>query len=263
MSKLKEVIYALEDYARQQSGRFWLLDINTSTQAPPKGGLHIVVDFEKGGVQASIFVDIVCKKHRMPNRVSHASGLTEEFRQAVLPNALVLWGPPYSPPQVPVTFDVIRRRYADLVPSDFDFRCEEGWVRIVDRYLEQVKELLPEGVGFEMRSVKQKFGLLEIEWRTPLPLDDAIERKIVAAAALAGMRSCRLCELCGQPGVQRMEVGGRIFTACDPHDLGAESIEDHGNVIYVRGVKFEYDQDADAINEKSPDVDRVNGGNDA
>lgn len=92
MNNLKEIAYELEDYARQQGGRFWLLDVSSLRQRP--GELHVVVDFEEGVVPASVFIDIVCTKHRMPHRVSLAADLTDEFKQQVLPNAMILWGPP-------------------------------------------------------------------------------------------------------------------------------------------------------------------------
>ncbi|MHA6643649.1 hypothetical protein [Mesorhizobium sp. A623] len=98
MNNFKRLVYDLEDYARQQGGRFWLLDVNKYTESPPQGQLWVVVDFEQGAVPATIYVDITGKKHGVPYRVSQAADLTEKFKSTVLPNALVLWGPPYDPP---------------------------------------------------------------------------------------------------------------------------------------------------------------------
>lgn len=101
MNSFKRLIYDLEDYARQQGGRFWLLDTDKYTDTPPQGQLWVVVDFEQGAVPATIYIDIVAKKHGVPYRVSQATDLTEEFKTAVLPNALVLWGPPSEAPKEP------------------------------------------------------------------------------------------------------------------------------------------------------------------
>src|SRR5690606_4909380 len=62
------LVYELEDYARQNGGRFWLLHVKSRLREPPNGSLYVVVDFEHGSLQASVFVDIVCKRHRYPYR---------------------------------------------------------------------------------------------------------------------------------------------------------------------------------------------------
>ncbi len=114
MNSFSRLVYELEDYARQNGGRFWLLDVKHRHREPPNGSVYVVVDFEHGSMQASVFVDIVCKRHRYPYRMSQAADLTEEFKQTVLPNAMILSGPPpMSPDDAERQLDERMRRLLD------------------------------------------------------------------------------------------------------------------------------------------------------
>jgi len=100
MTDFQHLIYELEDYARENGGRFWLLDVPGRSSPLPEGSLRVVVDFEQGSLQATLFVDIICRKHRVPFSILQAADLTDGFKKAVLPNALVLMGPPKLSPEV-------------------------------------------------------------------------------------------------------------------------------------------------------------------
>jgi hypothetical protein len=100
VTRFDHLIFELEDYARENGGRFWLLDIPGRSSPLPQGSLRVVVDFEQGGMQATLFVDIVCRKHRVLFSILQAADLPDEFKQAALPNALILFGPPMVSPEV-------------------------------------------------------------------------------------------------------------------------------------------------------------------
>lgn len=99
MTRFQHLIYELEDYARENGGRFWLLDVPGRSSPLPQGSLRVVVDFEQGGMQATLFVEITCRKHRVPFQIFQAGDLPDEFKQTVLPNALILMGSPMLSPE--------------------------------------------------------------------------------------------------------------------------------------------------------------------
>ena len=77
MTHFQHLVFELEDYARQNGGRFWLLDVPGRSSPLPQGSLRVVVDFERGGMQSTIFVDITCRKHRITFTILQAADLPD------------------------------------------------------------------------------------------------------------------------------------------------------------------------------------------
>ena len=227
MTRFDHLIFELEDYAREHGGRFWLLDV-PGRSSPPPASLRIVVDFDQGERQASLFVEITCRKHRVPFSTLQAADLADEFKQAVLANALVLGGAPYDNQGNRIGGAAnFRRRYPRLISADIEFEIRHGWVSILDDYLREVSEIIEDQDIFELRGIQQKFGMLDVFWRGAMAAASDADDRIIAACDQARERSQRTCEICGQPGSVRMEEGGRVYTACDIHGAGDEKLEGH------------------------------------
>jgi hypothetical protein len=220
MTDFQHLIYELEDYARQNGGRFWLLDV-PGRSSPPPALLKVVVEFEHGAMQAAIFVDIVCKKNRVPFKVYVEDNLPEAFKHAILPNALVLMGPPYDRQTNRIeAAEYFRNRYPWLVGANLNFDIRYGWSAIFEDYLKEVLEIVRRDDVFELRGIRQRYGMLDIAYRLAPSLAPEVVARIAEAADKARERSQHTCEICGQPGSLRMEEGGRIYTACDIHGAG-------------------------------------------
>ncbi len=225
MTRFQHLIYELEDYARQNGGRFWLLDVPGRSSPLPQGSLRVVVDFKKGGMQAAIFVDIVCRKHRIPFKVHVEDSLPEAFKHTMLPNALLLMGPPYDNQMNQIeAADYFRNRYPWLVSADIEFDIRYGWSAIFEGYLKEVSEIVGRDDVYELRRIRQRYGMLDVEFRLAPSLSPEVTARITAATDKARERSQHTCEICGQPGSLLMEEGGRIYTACDIHGAGDETL---------------------------------------
>jgi hypothetical protein len=225
MTHFQHLIYELEDYARLNRGRFWLLDVPSRT-SPPPALLKVVVEFERGQQQAAVFVDIVCRKHRTPFKVYVEDSLPETFKHAILPNALILCGPPYDNQTNQIeAAEYFRNRYPWVVGADLKFDIRYGWSAIFEAYLKEVLEIVGRDDAFELRGIRQRYGMLDIEYRLAPSLAPDVVARIAEATDRASERSQHTCEICGQPGILRMEEGGRIYTACDIHGAGDERIE--------------------------------------
>jgi hypothetical protein len=94
--------------------------------------------------------------------------------------------------------------------------CDEGWYpllfdlfNLIEGYFiqYQISEELREEIYAVQ--IKEKFGLLRCYMNESTPFIDG-------AIALAEYISGRICEVCGEPGVNRH--GNWIQTLCDKHD---------------------------------------------
>jgi hypothetical protein len=225
MTDFQHLIYELEDYARQNGGRFWLADVPSRT-SPPPSQLWVVVDFDDGSIPATVFVEIVCKKHGIRFLVFEAANMDGFVREQMLPNALVLGGAPYDSQGNRLGGTAyFRKRYPRLISADINFEIRNGWVSVLDDYLREVSEIIGDQDIFELRGVQQKYGMLDVFWRGAMAASSDADDRILAAGIQARERSERTCEICGQPGSLRMAEGGRIYTACDIHGADDERIE--------------------------------------
>lgn len=112
-------------------------------------------------------------------------------------------------------FRRIRAKHPDLV--NVPFECNMGWYHLVEDYFDEVARLLAEHPGsfFEMRQVKEKFGCLRLYCRPSEDIREAVKAAYDRAAAEAD----RTCEVCGKPGVLRIDRG-HFATRCDEHSNG-------------------------------------------
>jgi hypothetical protein len=245
MSIVREIATKLETYAQEHRGSYWLLNVTGLDCDPPQGRIWIVADFPLDDLAAAVaLAEFVCAEHRIPHDVTPAIDLNDEFREAVLPDSTQLGARPDK-------FSGLKDSYPELVRPDFEIQCGEGWTRLLEAFLTRVREFLPEGVGFELRQVRQKLGSLEIRWRTPLARESEAEREIAKAYALAVHRSLRTCERCGKPGVMRLSDVGRLFVACNDHGVDVDPAPlDEGNTFILSGVSYTYDPENDCLDDE-------------
>jgi len=247
MSAFENLVDELERYARTHRGCF-LLPGTQSGQKPPES-LMVLYDFDVADLDVAGFVRSRGRKHGFTSEALDWNGLSPFVREYLSSRALVLFGSSVDEHGNWIGSDEhFRKQFPDLIPADVEVHCKFGWIGILERYFEQVREILPNDVGFELLDACEKLGMLDISWRTRLSLDQGIERLLTGAAALALLRSIRSCEVCGDPGSLVKEQGGRVFTACEPHAVGAEPVRVSGPV-FLRGLPFEYDPTTDGLTE--------------
>ncbi|MGX9991573.1 hypothetical protein ACS4RR_020820 [Rhizobium sp. Z1P35] len=112
-----------------------------------------------------------------------------------------------------VGFEIARRIHDEILaamPDQDKIFCGEGWLPIVDRFLDDVREQ----PGFLLKSAGEKWGALELRYRC----DPAGLEACRAADKEAVEASQRTCEKCGKPG--RTRTGGWRKTLCDEHARG-------------------------------------------
>ena len=124
-------------------------------------------------------------------------------------------------------FDAARRalarEHADWLDAPLPYLAiGDGWVEIVERFLNRVATLLRRSneAAFRIVDVKEKYGTIRVEWFAAVDLDEssAIER----FELLAELRSECTCDECGAFGKLRStsKTGGWLATRCDAHAQG-------------------------------------------
>lgn len=95
--------------------------------------------------------------------------------------------------------------------------CERGWQDIMVRLCRRIEIVLRDGETFEFVRVKQKFGILRVDWNADA--SEETEAKIGHAVDLAVARSACTCESCGAEG-RLYDNTGRLETRCTEHAAG-------------------------------------------
>jgi hypothetical protein len=83
--------------------------------------------------------------------------------------------------------------------------CERGWQDILVRLCVRIEAALRDGETFEFVRIKQKLGILRVDWDAEASEDT--EATIGHAGDLAVARSACTCELCGREGRLYKSVG--------------------------------------------------------
>jgi hypothetical protein len=154
-------------------------------------------------------------------------------------------------------------RLFDLLPENpersFGYpNCKEGWREILERLCTRIENALTERETFEFVRIKQKFGVLRVDWDRQV--SDDTRAKIAAAIDLAVARSACSCETCGAEGRLYLERACPA-TACTEHAVGdrvpdkfgIENLRILGRMFGAREVYYAlYDRGADTLTEVSP-----------
>lgn len=95
--------------------------------------------------------------------------------------------------------------------------CDDGWRDILERLCGRIEVALQENETFEFVRIKQKLGILRIDWDAEG--SEETEAKIGHTADLAVARSACSCELCGAEG-RLYSNRGWLETRCAEHAAG-------------------------------------------
>jgi len=141
--------------------------------------------------------------------------------------------------------------------------CSEGWQDVLERLCGRIEEALRESESFEFVRIKQKFGILRVDWEGEI--SDETRACIEEALALARARSSRTCELCGAEGA-KYHASDNVMVRCARHAEGRPILETGANerLHIVRVVApteppvcilRRYDRDTDSFVGPPEDVD--------
>jgi DNA-directed RNA polymerase subunit RPC12/RpoP len=95
--------------------------------------------------------------------------------------------------------------------------CEAGWRDILERLCARIEAALQDGETFEFVRIKQKFGILRVDWDGEV--SDETRLRIGEAINLAVARSACTCEICGAEG-RLYSRRGWLATLCAEHAAG-------------------------------------------
>lgn len=104
--------------------------------------------------------------------------------------------------------------------TGYGIQTGDGWYRLIYELCEQIQKHADEK-HFDVLAtqVKEKFGGLRFYLRGA---DEHIDKLIEEAE----LKSCTMCEVCGEPGARRTS-GGWLRTMCDKHN--EEYLREWGN----------------------------------
>lgn len=138
--------------------------------------------------------------------------------------------------------------------------CGRGWQDILERLCGRIEGALGDGETFEFVRIKQKLGILRLDWEAEASEDT--EDAIGHAVNLAVARSACTCEICGREGRLHNNKGW-LETRCtddaasDPvpprFGRGFENVRrlrrwrGHADIYFAR-----YDRDTDTLIEVPP-----------
>lgn len=137
---------------------------------------------------------------------------------------------------------------------------ERGWQDILVRLCRRIEIALRDGETFEFVRIKQKFGILRVDWDAEASADT--EATIGHARDLAVARSACTCELCGREG-RLYNDAGTLEARCAEHAAGDPVTSRYGlgfeNVHRLRRWRGQadayyarYDRETDTLTEISP-----------
>jgi hypothetical protein len=138
--------------------------------------------------------------------------------------------------------------------------CEVGWRDVLVRLCRRIEVALRDGETFEFVRIKQKMGILRVDWDGEACEETAVG--IGRAIDLAVARSACTCEVCGREG-RLYDDAGALQTRCAGHAAGDPAPYGFGpgfenvrrlrrwcgpaDVYYAR-----YDRGADELTEVPP-----------
>jgi hypothetical protein len=138
--------------------------------------------------------------------------------------------------------------------------CEEGWRELLERLCVRIEGALRDGETFDFVRVRQKLGILRVDWDAEASEDT--EATIGHAVDLAVARSTCTCEICGAEG-RLYSNRGWLGTRCGEHAAGDPVPPRYGhgfeNVRRLRRWRGQadvyyarYDREADTLTEVPP-----------
>jgi hypothetical protein len=161
---------------------------------------------------------------------------------------------------------MLRHRRLFTMVADAPFRslgypyCGRGWQDILVRLCRRIESALGEGETFEFVRIKQKLGILRVDWEAEA--SEGTEDKIGHAVNLAIARSACTCEICGGEGRLHNNKGW-LETRCTEDaagepvaprfGVGSESVRrlrrwrGHADIYFAN-----YDRGTDTLTEVPP-----------
>jgi hypothetical protein len=135
--------------------------------------------------------------------------------------------------------------------------CEEGWRDLMEKLCLRIEAALRDGETFQFVRMRQKFGILRVDWDAEA--SDDTEAAIGHAVDLAVARSASSCEICGAEG-RLYSNRGWLGTRCAEHAAGVPVPPRYGlNVRRLRRWRWKadlyyarYDRETDTLTEVSP-----------
>ncbi|WP_165941766.1 MULTISPECIES: hypothetical protein [unclassified Bradyrhizobium] len=138
--------------------------------------------------------------------------------------------------------------------------CERGWQDILIRLCRRIEIALGEREEFEFVRIRQKMGILRVDWDAEASEDT--EAKIGHAVDLAVARSACTCEICGAEG-RLYHNKGWLGTRCAEHAAGEPVARRYGhgfeNMRRLRRWRGQadiyfarYDRETDTLTEVPP-----------
>jgi len=124
--------------------------------------------------------------------------------------------------------DLLRMQYARLLASDASLDFPEGWLGLVDRYLDEVSLALAAGDlwrWYALRRVRSRYGLMEIVAEVGWPrLPEDVVQRLHEARQRAEEAARTTCDVCGATGGRcgYSEVTG-IVVRCPDHSEGLDT----------------------------------------
>jgi hypothetical protein len=136
--------------------------------------------------------------------------------------------------------------------------CDAGWRDILERLCIRVETALQENDTFEFVRIKQKFGVLRVDWDGEISNETRL--RIGEAINLAAARSACTCEICGAEG-HLYNRRGWLATRCAEHTAG-DPVPVRAGFENVRILRrrpgapdiyhARYDRETDTLTEVSP-----------
>jgi hypothetical protein len=136
--------------------------------------------------------------------------------------------------------------------------CERGWLDVLVRLCVRIEAALRDGETFEFVRIRQKLGILRVDWDAKASEDT--KAKIGHAVDLAVARSACTCEICGAEG-RLYSNRGWLGARCGEHATGDLLPPRYGfeNVRRLRRWRWKadlyyarYDRETDTLTEISP-----------
>lgn len=154
------------------------------------------------------------------------------------------------------------QRLFDLIPEEPESSrgyplCDAGWRDILERLCARVETALQGGETFRFVRIRQKFGILGVDWHGEVSKET--KAKVLNAIDLAVARSACICERCGVEG-RLYNNHGWLATRCAEHALGNPTSIKQGfeNIRILRRVTgppnlfyARYDRQTDTLTEVS------------
>jgi len=132
-------------------------------------------------------------------------------------------------------FSHLKQKYSHFITPDCQIDCDHGWSRLLEDLCAAINLLMssdPIYVNFRISSIKQKFGVLMIEYNSS---DELIQEIIDFTHTL----SYNTCEICGQEGKLhaslRWSKWSSYKTLCNTHAVRFRYYEI--NLMKGKGVK--------------------------